>query len=77
MILEALPQVQRLSKPEKMLLANELWEELAGDATEMPLTKEQVVELDRRMEHYRQHPEDVTTWEEIKARLKQRKPSGE
>jgi hypothetical protein len=25
--------------------------------------------LDRRMEHFRQHPEDFTTWEAVKERI--------
>ena len=69
MIVEQLPAVRDLSRPEKLLLAAELWEEIARDDTELPLTREQIAELDRRMERYRQHPEEVTTLEEIKARL--------
>ena len=69
MIVETLPAVGALSPSEKMLLASELWEQLASADTEFPLTREQIAELDRRMEHYRKHPEQVTTWDGIKARL--------
>ena len=73
MIVEQLPTVRDLSRPEKLLLATELWEEIARDDTELPLTREQIAELDRRMARYRQHPEEVTTLEAIKARLLARK----
>lgn len=73
MIVEQLPALRELSRPEKLLLVAELWEDIAREDTELPLTREQILELDRRMERYRQHPEEVTTLEEIKARLLARK----
>jgi putative addiction module component (TIGR02574 family) len=75
MILEAIPQVQALTKAEKLLLANEIWREQADEPSELPLTREHIAELDSRMAHYRAHPEEVTTWEQIKARLKLGKSS--
>jgi putative addiction module component (TIGR02574 family) len=73
MISETIPAIGALTAPEKMLLASELWAQLAEGDTEIPLTREQIAELDRRMEHYRRHPHEVTTWEEIKSRLLDRR----
>jgi putative addiction module component (TIGR02574 family) len=36
---------------------------------EIPVTEEQLNELDRRFEEYRQDPDKVVTWEEAKARI--------
>ena len=36
---------------------------------EIPVTEEQLNELDRRFEEYRQGPGKVATWEEAKARI--------
>lgn len=69
MIVEQLPSVRNLSRPEKLLLMAELWEEVAREEAELPTTPEQIAELGQRMERYRQHPEEVTTLEEIKARI--------
>ena len=69
MILESLPTISQMSRPEKMLLAAELWEEIAREDSEIPLTRPQMDELARRRERYEQHPGEVTTLEEIKARL--------
>ncbi len=69
MIVERMPDVSNLSRPEKMLLMSELWEEIARDEMELPITREQIAELDRRMEHYRQHPEEVISFEAIKANI--------
>lgn len=69
MILERHPELQRLSSSEKLALVSELWDELAAHPEEVPVTPEQIAELDRRMEAYRKDPTQVTTWEAIKARL--------
>jgi putative addiction module component (TIGR02574 family) len=50
-------------------LAVELWDELSSNPDEIPVTEEQLNELDRRFEEYRQDPDKVVTWEEVKARI--------
>ena len=69
MILERHPELQQLSSSEKLQLVSELWDDLANHPAVVPVTREQIAELDRRMEAYRQDPTQVTTWEAIKARL--------
>jgi putative addiction module component (TIGR02574 family) len=69
MILETLPEVSRLSPEEKLILVGELWDELARNPSDVPVSREQLAELDRRMEEFRQNPSDVRSWEEIKRRL--------
>ena len=69
MILEQHPELQRLSSSEKLVLVSELWDDLAAHPEEVPVSPEQLAELDRRMEAYRREPTQVTTWEAIKARI--------
>jgi len=69
MILEHHPDIQRLSATEKLVLVSELWDDLAAHLEEVPVTQEQIAELDRRMEIYRTDPEQVTTWEAVKQRI--------
>ena len=69
MILEQHPDIQRLSPSEKLVLVTELWDDLAAHPADIPVTAEQIAELDRRMEAYRQDPTQVTTWETIKQRI--------
>jgi putative addiction module component (TIGR02574 family) len=69
MILEKFPEVRRLSPSEKLLLVSELWNELEAHPMEIPVSPEIIAELDRRMEHFRQHPAEFTTWEAVKERL--------
>ena len=69
MIKETIPELQRLSTADKFVLAVELWDELSSNPDEIPVTEEQLNELDRRFEEYRQDPDKVATWEEAKARI--------
>lgn len=69
MILEQHPEIQRLSPTEKLALVSELWDDLAAQPENVPVTPEQIAELDRRMEDYRRDPAKVTTWEAIKQRI--------
>lgn len=68
-ILDQHPDIQRLSPFEKFVLVTELWDELAAHPNDVPVTPEQIAELDRRMEDYRKDPKQVTTWEAVKQRI--------
>jgi putative addiction module component (TIGR02574 family) len=69
MIEEKIPELQKLSTADKFALAVELWDELSSKPDEIPVTEEQLNELDRRFKEYRQDPDKVVSWEEVKARI--------
>jgi putative addiction module component (TIGR02574 family) len=69
MILEKFPEVQQLSASEKLIFVSELWNDLEAHPSEVPVSREIIAELDRRMEHFRQHPDEFTTWEAVKGRI--------
>jgi putative addiction module component (TIGR02574 family) len=69
MILEKIPAVDRLSAVEKLILVTELWDDLAAHPTEVPVSREQIAELDRRMEEYRRDPSQITSWDAIQQRI--------
>jgi putative addiction module component (TIGR02574 family) len=69
MIKEKIPELQKLSAADKFALAVELWDELSSNPEEIPVTEEQLNELDRRFEEYRKDPDKVVTWEDAKARI--------
>jgi len=68
-MLERHPEIRRLSPNEKLTLVTELWDDLAAHPSDLPITPEQLAELDRRMEDFRKDPAKVTTWEAIQLRL--------
>lgn len=69
MILERFPEIQRLSPSEKLIFVSELWNNLEANPSEVPVSREILSEIDRRMEHFRQHPDEFTTWEAVKERI--------
>ncbi|MBI4323756.1 MAG: addiction module protein [Chloroflexi bacterium] len=72
---EIIEQIRGLPAEERRDLAELIWVQF-GDF-DNDLTPEQAAELDRRLEEYRQNPNDGSPWEEVKARLEaqlRRKP---
>ena len=51
---------------ERIELIDLLWESIAEQGYEPPLTAEQATELDRRLEAHRRNPGDVVSWDSIK-----------
>ena len=68
-MIKGIPELQKLSTADKFALAVELWDELSSKPDEIPVTEEQLNELDRRFEEYRHDPDKVVTWEEAQARI--------
>ena len=69
MIIERFPEVQKLSPSEKLQFVSELWNDLESHPSDLPVSPAVIEELDRRMEHFKNNPNDFTTWEVVKARI--------
>jgi len=69
MITEKFPQLATLTDEEKLLLAEELWESVAGDSSHIKLTDAQKTLLDRRWKEYEANPDSASSWEEVKRRV--------
>jgi len=59
---------QQLPLKERVKLVEDLWDSIAADQQELPLTAEQKAELDRRLDVYEvdQEPDRLATEERIK-----------
>ncbi len=58
-----------LSVPERILLVEEVWDSIAEIPEAVPLTSDQRVELDRRVEAYYRNENAGSPWEEVKNRI--------
>ncbi len=65
MIKEKIPQLKKLSKQEKRILAGELWDE-AMDIDDIELTDDQKKLLDERIEYAKAHSEEMIPWQRVK-----------
>lgn len=61
--------ISQLSVAERIQLAEDLWDSIAEQQEELPLSEAQQQELDRRLENYQQNPTNGSSWEEVKKRL--------
>jgi putative addiction module component (TIGR02574 family) len=65
-------EISRLSPDERLALIAQLWDSLEDD--QIPLTKPQQSELERRLAMLDQDRDRSVTWEDLKAELEQRCP---
>ena len=74
MIVELLPEVQKLSPEDKLAVAAELFEEAADWSSEAP-DAELLAVLNERLAEYRANPEAASSWSDVKARILRRRES--
>ena len=63
--------IKTLSKSEKILLVNDLWEDISGELEDSSLSAMQKKMLDSRYEALLQDPEEGTSWSKVKNNLKE------
>lgn len=64
-----LAAIAALSIDERIALVQAIWDTIAAETDQLPLSDSQKCELDRRLAELDANPENVLTWEEIKARI--------
>lgn len=64
--------IDRLSVEDRLQLVEEIWDSIAASPELAPLTEAQKQDLDRRVADLEANPENVVTWDEIKARIQGR-----
>ena len=69
MLKEAIPHFDELSTSEKLLLLEELWDDLADVPSDVPVHDWQRRELERRYQEYLQNPAGGSPWPEVRERL--------
>ena len=62
-------EINQLSTSEKLLLVEELWDQIAENIVPSPLPEAQRIELDRRYEEFLQNPAEGSSWNEVKRRI--------
>ena len=69
---DLLEAVKALPLPERIEMAEALWESITDEGHEPPLTSAQAEELDRRLDEYRRNPRAGIPWEKVKEELAQK-----
>ena len=59
-------EFRKLSMSDKIRVAQDLWEEVAEEASAQPLTEAQKRLLDERIREHDENPGDVESWEKVR-----------
>jgi putative addiction module component (TIGR02574 family) len=72
-ITATLNQIIELSIQDRIRLVQAILDSIATEQDYIELTDSQKQELDRRIDDYEANPDNVLTWEEVKASIKTQK----
>ena len=64
-----LASIFQLSREEKLQLVEELWDSIAQEESQQPLSHWKIDELARRKEAFLEDPSTARSWEQVKARI--------
>ena len=64
--------IDSMSPEDRLKLVEEIWDSLATEADQAPITDAQRQDLQRRLAAYEANPKAGSSWEEVKARLLER-----
>jgi len=62
-------EIVKLSVAERIELVEDIWDSIAATPDSLSVTDAQRQELDRRLADYRDHPDDVRSWQRVRSSL--------
>jgi putative addiction module component (TIGR02574 family) len=68
-----IPQIDKLSIPEKILLVEDLWDNIYSADVDVPVPQSHMSELDKRMASHKAGPGELLSLEELRKRIESRK----
>jgi putative addiction module component (TIGR02574 family) len=68
-----IPEIAKLTAPEKILLVEDLWDSISSDESMVPVPQSHIDELDRRLKRYESAGGRLLTIEELQAKIEKRK----
>lgn len=68
-----LPEISKLSVPEKILLVEDLWDAISADDSSIPVPESHKAELDMRFKRYQSAPGTLLSLDELITRIEKRK----
>jgi putative addiction module component (TIGR02574 family) len=68
-----LPEISKLSTPEKILLVEDLWDNISADDASIPVPESHKAELDTRFKRFQSAPGTLLSLDDLRARVDKRK----
>jgi putative addiction module component (TIGR02574 family) len=69
MRVDEIPEIARLTVPEKILLLEDLWDSIAAEESSVPVPQGHREELDRRLAEYEKDPGRLLTLDDLRGRV--------
>jgi len=67
-----IPQIKKLSIPEKILI-EDLWNKISSEEIAVPVPESHITELDRRLTRHKFSPGELLSLDELRKRIESRK----
>ena len=68
-----LPEISKLSTPEKILLVEDLWDSISADESSIPVPDSHKAELDKRLKRYEASPGSLLSLDDLQAKIEKRR----
>jgi putative addiction module component (TIGR02574 family) len=68
-----IPEISKLTTPEKILLVEELWDSISSDESAVPVSQIHIDEIEKRLKLYESTPGNLLSLEDLRARIESRK----
>ncbi|NTW17317.1 MAG: addiction module protein [Syntrophaceae bacterium] len=68
-----IPQIKNLSIPEKILLLEDMWDDIASQESAIPVPKSHMKELDRRLAKHKDLIGELLSLDELQSKIEKRK----
>ena len=68
-----LPEISKLSTPEKILLVEDLWDNISADDASIPVPESHKAELDKRYKRFQSAPGTLLSLDDLRARVEKRR----
>ncbi len=69
MRVDDIPEIARLTVPERILLLEDLWDSIAADEASVPVPQSHREELDGRLAQYEKDPGNLLTLDDLGERI--------
>jgi putative addiction module component (TIGR02574 family) len=71
-IVATIAEIETLSVDDRLRIVEAIWDSIAAEPENLPLTEEQRLELDRLLADHESTPDEGIPWDEVKARTLKR-----
>jgi putative addiction module component (TIGR02574 family) len=68
-----LPEISKLSAPEKILLVEDLWDSISSDESSIPVPESHKTEIDRRLKRHESGPGNLLSLADLQTGIEKRK----